>query len=393
MARYKITTEDGKSYAVTTEDKPQGLLDRIKSNVSSTMSIPGIAGGPLSLPAKGYDLVNKLAGRAGERVATGLAGQGADFSPLGAPARPSGPLNPIAAAAIGTGVAMTPDIISSVGPMSEMDIAPKTAISPARRALGYSKAMLKTPFARGQAAQAAETALKENIIPGSGSPEVMMNRAQALKGKTGYQLGQMREAAGPQPIQNFLDDLESLRSDILKGKTGGVWDEIGKKIDYAKETIQGLSQKGDKVGLRDVLSAKKELGKTVNWLSDSLTQDTSKKIFSQLEKSMEKAVGSSGQDLGVYNSLKKLYGNSKSMIKALNNEIAAQEGNMSLSLPTHVIAAGQLASGRPIRALETAGLWELLKRRGAGMTAATLNKARVPLGAANPLMRAYQDNQ
>ena len=402
--------------------QPQGLLNRIKSTVgkyvSPALSIPGATGGPLSLPAKGYDVINQLAGKAGERVATGLASRGANPAPFGAPSRPTGPFNPKLAAAIGTGVAMTPDIVSSVAtPIEEVPIAPKTAIGFARRGLGASKRFLNNPFTRGQAAKAAAEALSQDVIPATGSPEVMLSRSQSLEGQVGSEMGKMRKSVGPQTIDEIKQNLEDLRLSETKGNRGGVWNEIHDRIDQALKSLQGIEDKvkgppppkspllnlvnerGEpfkfpskpeiptKIELDEVERLKKEISDSVNWLNDNATQSLTKKIVSKIEKGVTDILGKEGVDLNRYKILKSKYSSVKNMQKYLNNEIAAQQGNQGISLPSMVMGAGK----RGPQALLDMIVTEAVKRRGAGIAARNLYKARIPLGAMNPLTRAYQD--
>lgn len=379
------------------KNEPTGIIDKTKAFISKwtspTLSIPGVIGGPLSLPTQGQGVINEAFNRVGEKIATGLAEKGFNPAPLGAIPRPI-KVNPILSAAAGTAISMTPDIVSSVAsPIAEVPIAPNTAVGPARRALGFSKRFLQTPFARREATSAAATALKEGIIPGAGNPDVMMERAQNLRMKTGKALGDIRSSVGKQPIDDVLSGLSKLKEEMTGGATTGIQGKKLAQIQMAEDTLNNLISKGKEVGLNDVIQAKNDIGQTINWLADNATQKTHKGIVKSIEDSVSKILGKSGTDLGVYNGLKKTYGASKSMIKALNNEISAQQGNMGLSLPTHMIAAGKLASGNALGALETAGLWELLKRRGAGITASTLNKARVPTGAAALLLNASRRKQ
>lgn len=390
----------------------QSLWEKAKASASAALSVPGATGGPLSLPAQGQDVVNKGFHRLGTRVAEGLAQNGANFAPFGAPARPSGGIDPRVAAGLGLAVSMTPDIVSSVGPAEAIDISPEMAKGPARRALGFSKAMLKTPTARREAANAAQIALKENVIPGLGSPNVMMSRATQLAGKTGNELGGIRSSIGPQTLDEVSSRLENLRNIETGGARGGVFDRMHTKIDEAVDSIQAIKDKispperlnklnpGNRsnpllpakpapptqVPLQEIENLKKNLSDTVNWINDNATQKITKKIVSNIERGVEDILGKNGIDLDQYRSLKKTYGAAKGMQKGLNNEIAAQEGNMAASLPSFVMGAGKKGPQALIDMLITEGL----KRRGAGITAANLNKAIVPLAATNPLLFALR---
>ena len=87
---------------------------------------------------------------------------------------------------------------------------------------------------------------------------------------------------------------------------------------------------------------------------------------------MEDIMKQSGADMKKYQSAKKLYGNTANMMKALNNELSSQGGNMAVSLPAIIAAGGELATGNVPGALATAGMGEFIKRRGAGITASQI---------------------
>lgn len=308
-------------------------------------------------------------------------------------------VNPNISASVGATIQMVPNVAMSLLPAEEVSIAPKTAEGLASRALGNTKKFLGTTFARGKAQEAGQVALKEGVIPALGSPEVMMERAQALKSKTGSLLGQMRSAVGKQdisPVLTKLDDLgESLtgfsskdiaQNLIDKGEPiGGIQGQTLKQIQFAKDTLNNLLIKGKEVDLNDVIKAKTNIGKTINWLSDNATQSNHKRIVQTIENSVKGILGGQGADLGKYNYLKKTYGASASMIKSLNNELS-RGGNMPVSLPGTIVGAAELMRGNPMAALAETGVYETLKRRGAGMGASSLYKARIPVGASKALI-------
>lgn len=195
--------------------------------MGSYSASPQYATSPQGMLEKLSNLASRGANKAGEFVATQAAGRG---------------MNPYAAAGIGTAMALTPDMIMSAAtPVGEPEQAPRPAVGMARRTLGFPKGMLKTPFARGKAANAAKVALEEGVIPGSGSADVAFSRANELKGSTGRQLGEIRESVGPQEIKPVFRQLDMLRRKLTEGGArGGAWDLVNEKINFAKRTLQGL---------------------------------------------------------------------------------------------------------------------------------------------------------
>lgn len=489
MAKYKITAPDGNSYAVTAPDTasqdevlayaksnyqkaaPQSMLQQArpalqqfdKSQIGSPQQMLGMVPGMLS----------RLAGRAGQGMAENLGAKG---------------VNPYVSAALGTAAAIGPDVaMTAANPTSEVpNSIPEAAIPMQRRAYGFSKALLKTPFARGKAAMAARTGLEQGVTSAMGNPDVMMSKANDLAAKTGQKLGNIRSSVGPQPIDHFVDALDNYKAGRLRGASGGKWDAISNKIDEAKETILGIlgkqekekpaihipgsknieeqesmaqhipGTKGspgtrnpatgfiegeipetpgrwiggnrtrnpatgfqenittetpgrwvggkrgdpvmgifgppDKVDLNRIAEAKKEIGKIVNWFADNVGQAETKKITGVIEKATEQAIAGAGGDIKQYKALKPIYGAMKSIQKGLNNEIAAQQGNMAVSLPSQIVGgAGAAATGHLGGALKATGVSELLRRRGAGIGASEMvGAANAPKNFGAPFAQALQ---
>lgn len=401
-------------------------------------------------------IANHLAGKAGQ-FATEQLSHG------------NNAVDPYTAAGVGTLISMGPDIAMTGNPgEGTPDVVPEAAIPMQRRALGFQKTMLKTPFARGRASLAAKTALEQGVASATGNPDVMLQRANALQGKVGAQLGAIRDSVGPQPIDQFVDALDQYKAGRLKGAQGGRWDAIANKIEEAKDTVRGLlggqgvpgnqqvisrnipgepgipgmtipgsnpastgtpdvitgaenmpTSPGDlgvnrrgpmvisprpaipgstsrtivtpnssldpvmgvmtppkKVGLNRVTEAKKQIGNIVNWLAENAGQSETKKITGALEKASENAIASSGGDIKSYKALKPIYAAAKAMQKGLNNEVAAQQGNNAISLPS--LVAGSALKGNPTSIpMDIAQflLPEFARRRGAGISASEIMSA------------------
>jgi len=415
---------------------------------------------------KGADAVTGAFNKAGEKVTEKVTQAGA---------------GPKTAAAMGTLIQMGPDVLMSAGAPVKVGATqiPNLAKSMAGRAMGLSKMFRKTPFARGQVAKAGEAALKNNVIPPSGNPEVMALRAQILQGKTGGKIGEIRDAAGAQPLEDILSALDDFKSTRLQGAKGGAWDKVADKIEYVKDTVKGLlggvddvaskgrptvvkgkgeaplatqsgksstrageatspyprpitgsqaaeldiatgrttvtpgsyidpavgvsvpgpkkpldlttgdvvvtkggkadpvmgvmkQQAPQKVLLKRVADAKKEIADSVNWFADNVSQQDAKALASAIEKGLERTLEKAGGDITTYKALKSLYGATKTMMKGLNNELAGQGGNLPISLPALVAGSG---TGSVLQGVAQAGAFELAKRRGFGAGAKALYDA------------------
>ena len=389
----------------TSQAAPQAgnpIMDAYKKSPAYALSAPGLA-------MQGSEAIAKGFGKLGEKGAELLAGQTTlNPSMMGKPllkkpmtlTNPK-PVNPILAAAAGTAVQMTPDIVQSMVPMEPSPEASKAAIPLARRAMGFSKRFLNTPQARQSANDAAEMALKKNVIPLSGNPETMFERATKLSKESGEKIGSYLKSKGQNlEVQPMLDSLDELRGNLTGGASGGKWDTIHRSIDEAKDTISGLmgnkkelimgsNLRPDKVSFESANKAKGILRKSINYLSDVASQDTSKAIAGNVKSSIDKALEAiDASDFKDFKDLKKIYGTMGDAIRALNNELSTR-GNMALSLPSTIVGA----TGGPAGLLK-AGAFELAKRRGAGFSARMVNEVskapQVSGGLSNTLTNAFR---
>lgn len=291
--------------------------------------------------------------------------------------------SPGVAKAVGGLIKYTPDIVTMFGaPVEAAPAAAKAAVPLARRALGFQKSFLKTPFARGQATRAAETALEEGVIPYSGNPTTMFERASELASKTGRKIGGMLEKA-PANLQQSFDDLEALRPQLTQGMSGGVYEGANTAINRVQENI--LELVGKAKSARDINKVKSRLAQSINYLGDLASQSDNKEIQTTLANSIREMVKSafSPEEFTEFLQNQKLYGAASLMMKGLNNEIAGQMGNRATSLLSMIPATGQLAAGNLPGAAATLGLGEMALRRGAGTAARIVQDVASPLQSAS----------
>lgn len=296
-------------------------------------------------------------------------------------------VNHILSAGAGTAVSMVPDIALSGGtPTKKIEGAVGAAVPLARRALGFQKSMLKTPFARGQATKAAETALENKIIPYSGNPTKALENASNLASNTGAKIGETLKSV-PAKIDTAMNNLEAVRGQLNKGFSGGVFQKAESLIDDVKTNLMQLAERGKtSYGVKPILGKestansvnqiKTRLARSINYLGDLAAQADNKAIVNSLANSIResvKAVLPAGEYVAFIKN-QKLFGMSEFMKKGLNNEVAGQMGNRMFSPYSVIPAAGEIAAGNPMRAAAALGLTEGVMRRGAGQAARTIQE-------------------
>lgn len=360
-----------------------GFMDKAKSGFDAITSNPAFqavqSANPISVAKKVYDTGVSAFDKGGTMAAEKLGEMG---------------VNPNVSAGVGTAIAMAPDLASAVvpgGPGLKGSAALESGAQGfARRALGFSKRQLGTPFAREQANQAAKVALDEGVLPLLGNRDVMAQRAIALKDKAGNELGNIRDSAGPQPVDDVFNNLEALREQVVKGRTGGVWDDINNRINKAQESILGLLNRNGKVPLADIEETKKAISDTVNYASDKASQKGTKRIVSAIENGVEQTLSKNGADMTAYKSAKTKYGAAKNMLSAIDNASSAERGNNLIGPTAAISGIAQAAAGNPGAAAAQLGIIELLKRRGSSGVANLLNyiapQATVRKSITSPLM-------
>lgn len=245
------------------------------------------------------------------------------------------------------------------------------AIGAGRRALGFSKRFLGTPFARREATQAARVALEEGVIPKLGSPEIMFDRAAALANKAEQVITSKLKSIDFYKIAPEAElDITQFGVKQAKGTEQGIFaDTIKPMVNKVKETI--LELYGRDATASEYNQAKNAVGQTINYFSDSAGSQAAKKkmvrsMADTVRATVKKFLPESYEEFLVN---QRLSNASLNMVKGLNNEVAGQMGNR-LASPYAVLAAvGQAAGGHPQRALATLGFTEAALRRGAGTSA------------------------
>lgn len=255
------------------------------------------------------------------------------------------------------------------------------AIGAGRRALGFSKRFLNTPFARREATQAARVALENDVIPALGSPQVMFDRASSLANKAEQAITSKLKSIEFHKIAPDAElDIAQFGRRQAKGTERGLFaDTVKPMVAKVKETILELYGRGATAS--EYNQAKNAVGQTINYFSDTAgSQAVKKKMVRSMADTVRATVKKYLPDsYEEFLANQRLSNASLNMVKGLNNEVAGQMGNR-LASPYAVLAAvGQAAGGHPQRALATLGFTEAALRRGAGTSARALHEASLIL--------------
>lgn len=237
-----------------------------------------------------------------------------------------------------------------------------------RQMLGYTGVLMKNKLARAQANLAAETALQADLIPAGASTETVFRRVGDLQKRAGNAIERLYSKAGEVGtfgIDTVFDGLEALKKNIVKGRTGSVWESVTKKIEDAQNNMIGLISSEEPVTLNSIKELKTRLKDSVNFMSDIATQKDDKAILRTITKAMDNTFQAVGGDLDALKVAKKLYQAASSGITGLNRRLM-QGGNMPVSLPAIMAGAGADSAAQKIIEI---GLTEGIKRRGAGIIA------------------------
>lgn len=264
------------------------------------------------------------------------------------------------------------------------------AIGAARRALGFSKRFLNTPFSRREATQAARVALENDVIPVLGSPQVMFDNASKLANKAEQAITSKLKNIDFYKIAPDAEvDITQFGRKVAKGTDTGLFaGTVKPMVAKVKETILELYGRGATASEYD--QAKNAVGETINYFADTAgTQNVKKKMVRSMADTVRATVKKYlPESYEEFLANQRLSNASLNMIKGLNNEVAGQMGNRLASPYAVLMAAGETAAGHPVKALGTLGFTEEALRRGAGTSARLLNEgAKIITGNPNAIGR------
>lgn len=320
----------------------------------------GIPGNPIDLTQRIYSGVERTFNRGGELTAEKLGEAGVD---------------PRIAAGAGTAISMAPEIATTIAaPISPKGATPEIAVDAARRALGFQKRMLKTPMAERSAQEAGKVALEKGIIPFFGDPKTMLKRAQDLEASSGSAIGDFLQSQGSKFDPNsMIVEFEALKKAMVPPAANSIpgqsyYKDIIRQINKAINTVKAHGD--EPITFEQANEIKGIFQQAVNYNSDAGTQKLGRNIAGTARETVDSELGkvsaASGRekDFQKFQQDKKEYGAASRMQEAIQNKIAGEEGNMLFSLPSTIVAAGQIAAGNPLQAAASLGLAEFTKRRG-----------------------------
>lgn len=254
-----------------------------------------------------------------------------------------------------------------------------TSVGSARRALGNTKANLTSTKSwkdalRKQvtANKTAEELLDVGAISKTGNTNttfknVLKVRDKSVKGLNSV-LNKADEAGGLIDTNQFVVEMQQ----ALKPKYP---DEI-KAFDKIIEDIGAGEVSPGKLSLVEAKTRiKSNLGKS--WESPpsgraiALTRKASQFLENKISSNVKQSLGEYASKL--YKLSNSTFGKSENALRTLAPQQALEMGNQFPSLTATAVGAGRLAAGDVPGALMSSGGMELLKRRGAGITANTLN--------------------
>ena len=241
-----------------------------------------------------------------------------------------------------------------------------------RRALGFTKGMLKKVGIEG-ANETAQEMLDKGVIKPLSGARATLERAEDLAQTSGQAVGEGLRKAG----QNALDtnDVASNVIDQLSPKLkGGAYDAQEKAAQEVVDTV--MAHGNGPISWDNAQALKQKLGELARFNSgtDNLKATMYRRAYGIVSDAIEKGVAAGDASAAPgYLANKATYGASQQAIRALTDKANAEASNSALSLRGAAIAAGSLASGHVTPALEALGAWEAARRVGASTGAAALH--------------------
>lgn len=242
------------------------------------------------------------------------------------------------------------------------------AVDPARRALGFQKSQLvsqKSPFETtrkiAQANRSAKAMLEADAISPTGNVSDTIQNASKILTDGSRKMSSVMDAVDDAGKTIKVSSIDSSLIDDLKPK----FDDQFKATDKILSDLKAYSKDG--LSLKDADELRARWGKI--GFQDKTVASTESEMYREAFKSIDKQIK---QHIGTvkpellkeYVAAKATQENAINALRGLGNKQAADLGNNIFSLPTKVLAAGQLATGDIPGALATAGISEAIRRRG-----------------------------
>lgn len=242
------------------------------------------------------------------------------------------------------------------------------AVDPARRALGFQKSQLvsqKSPFETtrkiAQANKSAAAMLEAGAISPTGNLDDTIEGATKMLQGGSRKMSTVMDAVDSSGRTIKTSSIDASLIDDLKPKFDDEFKATGKILD----DLKAFSKDG--LSLKDADELRARWGKF--GFQDKTVGTTEANMYREAFKSIDKTIkGHIGAVkpalLPDYVAGKAAQENAINALRGLGNKKAADLGNDVFSLPSKVLAAGQLAAGNLPAAAATAGIAQVAKRRG-----------------------------
>jgi hypothetical protein len=243
-----------------------------------------------------------------------------------------------------------------------------------RRELGFTKRLLNTEDKFNKANDTTEWANKNGLMDVLDSPQDRLDKANALKDKSWDTMAQTYSdpalAGKTLNAKRLVDAMEEMRPKDAQGMVlrGGDYDALNTEIDQKIATIQ--AHKGD-IPWQDAQGLKNNMKAATKWerTQPSNINDLRKRLSGgfrgDMDAQLEEQLGKDNPAMAAYNAAKGDYGNSKNIIRALENKISSKAGNRAIGLTDTIAGAGALgAHAGPLGALAVIAGKKLIERYG-----------------------------
>jgi len=413
MGTYILTLDNGKKYKVTTEDKPsipesiargsgQGITLGFQDELAGLISAPIEAGieavtnrGNLkvntpslgdrytnirnqermsNLEAQKANPISYLGGQMagispsmfipGTQSISGMAGLGAIQGIGSSEATNVG--NMAKDTAIGAGIGAGAGLVGrGIGAL-----ASKVAIPAARRALAFTKGMMKNRSGVEQANKVGQTMIEKGVIKPLSSPEGMLNRVNEVLNTTGEKIGSVRselQSAGQKAI-NPLEAATEIQKQLMPEYTQGAYAGSVKDVNEIIETVlEHLPTHGDRIDFEAGQKLLKILSKNSKFsMANSVNLSPEKAalygraygiVSDMMDKATEEGLKfiNKPQLMSEFIKNKELFNQTKSALMALESKYAGEASRNPVGLESVITMAGHGPIGLGVEALKRYG--------------------------------------
>lgn len=287
---------------------------------------------------------------------------------------------PKTGATLGTAIQTAPDILGMVSPANtEAAILRGPAESFGRRALGFTKGMIKRGGGVEKVNQVAGQMLDEGVITAGASPATMLEKAQDVSQASGQRIGEtLKDLNQPATTAGTLK--REIASQLSPGRRGGQYDKIRGTTNEILKTV-GAHGKGpisfeSAQELKQTLKGPAQFGKLTDGERAEMYRRSYGIVRESIDKGLDKAVTDGlipAEKAAQFLRDKATYGASEQAVNALKDKLAGEAANNIVSLRGAFAGGVGLATGDISKTIGGIGGWEVLRRRGDATAAGVLN--------------------